>query len=73
MNSFGWLLVLVPVAVVGIYLLCQRRRAATPFNSISKLAVAPGPDEMSGASHDATNDPEVQRPRHHGGCCGITR
>jgi hypothetical protein len=73
MNGFEWLLVLIPILVAGIYLLNRRRGAATPFNSIYQGPAEKARNEAAGASHQANKDPDEQRPRTHGGCCGITR
>jgi len=34
MTGFGWLVVVIPVFVIGIYLLTRRHGTRTPFNSI---------------------------------------
>lgn len=73
MNSPGWLVVLIPIAVIGIYLFSQRRRAAAPLNSIYRSVTVPDQDEAAGVSHSAQDDSQLPRPRSHGGCCGLTR
>lgn len=73
MNSLGWLVVLIPIAVIGIYLFSQRRRAAAPLNSIYGSAAVPEQDKTAGSSRAASGDSQPPRPRSHGGCCGLTK
>ena len=73
MTGFEWLLVVVPVVVVGIYLLGRRRGATTPFNSIYQGSADDARDQAADASHQAHKDLDAQQPRQHGGCCGTTR
>jgi len=73
MNSFAWLLVLVPIFVVAIYLLFRRSTAATPFNSIYQSTADHTHEEAVSAGCQKNEDQAPQRPRAHGGCCGLTR
>ncbi len=68
MTGFEWLLVLVPVFVVGIYLFRHRSGAETSFNSIRQSSADDGHREAADASHTAQGDLETQRSQHHG-CC----
>lgn len=73
MKSFEWLLVLVPILVVGIYLIFRRSGAKAPLNTIYQSTAERTYPEAGSESYRADNDPSARSHRAHGGCCGLTR